>query len=217
MSKRFLFNKTIPKTNVLNHCWPITSILDFLVSRSSLFNDVAACPGRDPGTGPACRRWGLFENQNSKEHVNICGRLIRFLELPSLIRLNTFIFRHWLFDAGCSLYTIHELQTILNTSSHFVYYLQTSTFSSFCLLSEAFRVSWALLSYDQNSMFQTQFRRFSCSWFASRLSASPRSILTIFMFLGSIRLTPPVLADLCNKPFLRAGAQSSSKHHVIVN
>jgi len=32
-----------------------------------------------------------------------------------------------------------------------------------CLLSEAFRVSWALLSYDQNSMFQTQFRRFSCS------------------------------------------------------
>jgi hypothetical protein len=52
------------------------------------------------------------------------------------------------------------------------------------------------------------------------LSASPRSILTIFMFLDSIRLTPrspPVLADLCNKSFLRAGAQSNFKHHVIVN
>ena len=45
------------------------SILDLLVSRSSLFNDVAARPGRDPGTGPACRRWGLFENQNSKFHL----------------------------------------------------------------------------------------------------------------------------------------------------
>ena len=191
------------------------SILDLLVSRSSLFNDVAARPGRDPGTGPACRRWSLFENQNSNQPRRLSS--IRFLFLFDSTRL--------FFDTDCLMLVAVCIQstncrqfwthqaTLSNIfkqvrSRHFVCFKKHFEFQNYRLATIKIRC------------FKRNFDGVSCSWFASRLSASPRSILTIFMFLDSIRLTPrspPVLADLCNKSFLRAGAQSNFKHHVIVN
>lgn len=149
------------------------SILDLLVSRSSLFNDVAARPGRDPGTGPACRRWSLFENQNSKFHLPSTSQ---YRQLGSFSLSTQHVYFSTLI-VWCWLQSVYNPR-IADNFEHI---------KPLCLLSSNKYVLVILFALKSISCFMGIVK------LRSKFDVS-NTISTIFMFFDSIRLTPPVLS-----------------------
>jgi len=149
------------------------SILDLLVSRSSLFNDVAARPGRDPGTGPACRRWGLFENQNSKFHLPSTSQ---YRQLGSFSLSTQHVYFSTLI-VWCWLQSVYNPR-VADNFEHI---------KPLCLLSSNKYVLVILFALKSISCFMGIVK------LRSKFDVS-NTISTIFLFFDSIRLTPPVLS-----------------------